>query len=62
MRGRLVCRWLRSSGVGKEIPLIRESVDDVITVSTDGICAAVKDIFEIHALSLSLPVRWRWRG
>ena len=33
--------------VGKEtFRLIRESVDDVITVSTDEICAAVKDIFE----------------
>ena len=33
--------------VGKEtFRLIRESVDDVMTVSTDEICAAVKDIFE----------------
>ena len=33
--------------VGKEtFRLIRECVDDVITVSTDEICAAVKDIFE----------------
>ncbi len=33
--------------VGKEtFRLIRQSVDDVITVSTDEICAAVKDIFE----------------
>ena len=33
--------------VGKEpFRLIRDSVDDVITVSTDVICAAVKDIFE----------------
>lgn len=32
---------------GKEtLKLIRQSVDDVITVSTDEICAAVKDIFE----------------
>ena len=33
--------------VGKEtFRLIRESVDEVMTVSTDEICAAVKDIFE----------------
>ncbi|WP_040482333.1 threonine ammonia-lyase, biosynthetic [Luminiphilus syltensis] len=33
--------------VGKEtFRIIRESVDDIITVSTDEICAAVKDIFE----------------
>ena len=33
--------------VGKEpFRLIRESVDDVITVSTDETCSAVKDIFE----------------
>ena len=33
--------------VGKEtFRLIRESVDNVMTVSTDEICAAVKDIFE----------------
>ena len=33
--------------VGKEtFRLIRECVDDLITVSTDEICAAVKDIFE----------------
>ena len=33
--------------VGKEtFRLIRDSVDDVITVTTDEICAAVKDIFE----------------
>jgi len=33
--------------VGKEpIRLIQETVDDVITVSTDEICAAVKDIFD----------------
>ena len=33
--------------VGKEtFRLIRDSVDDVMTVSTDEICAAVKDIFE----------------
>ena len=32
---------------GKEtLKLIRQSVDEVITVSTDEICAAVKDIFE----------------
>ena len=32
---------------GKEtLKLIKQSVDDVITVSTDEICAAVKDIFE----------------
>ena len=32
---------------GKEtLKLIKRSVDDVITVSTDEICAAVKDIFE----------------
>ncbi len=33
--------------VGKEtFRVIRESVDDIITASTDEICAAVKDIFE----------------
>jgi threonine dehydratase len=35
------------SQVGKEtFRLIREHVDDIITASTDEICAAVKDIFE----------------
>ena len=47
--------------VGKEtFRLIRECVDDVITVSTDEICAAVKDILRIPARLPSLRVRWRW--
>ena len=36
--------------VGKEtFRIIRECVDEVMTVSTDEICAAVKDIFRRHA-------------
>ena len=38
---------MRVAQTGKEtLKLIKRSVDDVITVSTDEICAAVKDIFE----------------
>ena len=48
--------------VGKEtFRLIRESVDEVMTAEHRRNLCRGERYFQAHALSLSLPVHWRWR-
>ncbi|CDK61124.1 Threonine dehydratase biosynthetic [Klebsiella pneumoniae IS10] len=42
--------------------LCQEYLDDIITVDSDAICAAMKDLFEDVRAVAELPARWRWRG
>ncbi len=40
---------------------MQEYLDDIITVDSDAICAAMKDLFEdVRAVAEPLA-RWRWR-
>lgn len=41
--------------------LCQQYIDGHVTVSSDEICAAVKDILKIRAPSLNLLAHWRWR-
>ena len=42
--------------------IARQTVDEMVVVNTDEICAAIKDIFRIPAPSPSRLARWRWPG
>ncbi len=42
--------------------LCQEYLDDIITVDSDAICAAMKDLFEdVRAVAEPSLARWRWR-
>lgn len=65
---RLICRvGLFAEGVAvkrigdETFRLCQEYLDDIITVDSDAICAAMKDLFEdVRAVAEPLA-RWRWR-
>jgi len=47
--------------VGEEtFRLCRQHVDEIITVDTDALCAAIKDVFQDTRACWSRPARWRW--
>ncbi|MCP1065977.1 hypothetical protein M5G07_13190 [Serratia symbiotica] len=58
------CVWLFAEGVAvkrigdEAFRLCRQYLDDVITVDSDAVCAAVKDLFEdVRAIAINLPER-----